>query len=153
MRWFRKHRHGLERASDIMLFAMALLGFALSVVNTVIKNDTGEPSMPLLIAFYAAMALAFISFVTGMLLHRYNRKVDRLKIHTHNIAANLVDLFEEVLDEHDITIPDEAREGNEDEARIYGKVYDDLLYKTEISLVATISCIDGNYEIVPDVFE
>ena len=41
-------------------------------------------------------------------------------------AAAICDAFEEVLDKHDITIPDLGREGNEDEARIYGLTYENL---------------------------
>lgn len=41
-------------------------------------------------------------------------------------SANICDLFEDLLDKHDMTIPSEDREGEEDEARIYGDVYYDL---------------------------
>ena len=41
-------------------------------------------------------------------------------------SADICDLFEDLLDEHDITIPSEDREGEEGEARIYGDVYYDL---------------------------
>ena len=38
-------------------------------------------------------------------------------------ACRIIDLMENVLDENDITIPDEEREGNDDESRIYGLTY------------------------------
>ena len=41
-------------------------------------------------------------------------------------AAVICDAFEDLLDKHDITIPDLEREGNEDEARIYGLTYENL---------------------------
>lgn len=44
----------------------------------------------------------------------------------HTYAASIVDIFEELLDAHDVTIPDEFRNGDEDEARIYGQTYIDL---------------------------
>lgn len=50
------------------------------------------------------------------------------------VAANICDIFEDLLDEHDITIPDPEREGNEDEARIYGSTYD----KVENKVVAML---------------
>lgn len=47
---------------------------------------------------------------------------DKLRIY----AAAICDAFENLLDEHDITIPDLEREGNEDEARLYGLTYENL---------------------------
>lgn len=61
----------------------------------------------------------------------WNRKVTeavnsqfdaKLKIY----AAAICDKFEDLLEEHNITIPDEEREGLEDEARIYGSTYERL---------------------------
>lgn len=43
-----------------------------------------------------------------------------------DIASAIIDEFEQVLEKNNITIPDTEREGNEDEARIYGKTYYDL---------------------------
>ena len=39
------------------------------------------------------------------------------------VATKICDLFEEILDRYDITIPDDEREGAEDEARLYGSTY------------------------------
>lgn len=44
-----------------------------------------------------------------------------IKLREYSTA--ICDLFEELLEQHDITIPDEDREGNEDEARLYGMTY------------------------------
>ena len=41
-------------------------------------------------------------------------------------AAVICDAFEDLLEQHDITIPDLEREGNEDEARLYGLAYENL---------------------------
>ena len=41
-------------------------------------------------------------------------------------ADDIIDLFEELLDRLDITIPDKWREGEEDEARIFGDTYYEL---------------------------
>lgn len=41
-------------------------------------------------------------------------------------AIAIVDLFEELLDEKNIDIPSDDREGNDDEARIYGTEYYEL---------------------------
>ena len=43
-----------------------------------------------------------------------------------NTAADIIDIFEELLDRLDITIPDQWREGEEDEARIFGDTYYEL---------------------------
>ena len=39
---------------------------------------------------------------------------------------DIIDIFEELLDRLDITIPDKWREGEEDEARIFGDTYYEL---------------------------
>ena len=43
-----------------------------------------------------------------------------------NTAADIIDIFEELLDRLDITLPDEWREDEEDEARIFGDTYYEL---------------------------
>ena len=40
-----------------------------------------------------------------------------------NTADDLIDIFEELLDRLDITLPDKWREGEEDVARIFGDTY------------------------------
>ena len=49
------------------------------------------------------------------------------------IAISILSEFEELLNNHDITIPDEHREGEEEEARLFGATYYSLEDKvTEI---------------------
>lgn len=43
-----------------------------------------------------------------------------------NTADELIDIFEELLDRLNITLPDKWREGEEDEARIFGDTYYEL---------------------------
>lgn len=43
-----------------------------------------------------------------------------------NTADDIIDIFEELLDRLGITLPDEWREGEEDEARIFGDTYYEL---------------------------
>ena len=43
-----------------------------------------------------------------------------------NTADDIIDIFEEILDRFDITLPDKWREGEEDEARIFGDAYYEL---------------------------
>ena len=46
-----------------------------------------------------------------------------------NTADDIIDIFEEILDRFDITLPDKWREGEEDEARIFGDTYYELKSK------------------------
>ena len=59
-----------------------------------------------------------------------NRQEEENTMNTTNnlidTADDIIDIFEELLDRLDITIPDEWREGEEDEARIFGDVYYEL---------------------------
>ena len=59
-----------------------------------------------------------------------NRKEEEDTMNTTNnltdTADDLIDIFEELLDRLDITIPDKWREGEEDEARIFGDTYYEL---------------------------
>ena len=41
-------------------------------------------------------------------------------------SVEIVELFEDLLNKHDITIPDEDRTGDEGEARLYGMTYSNL---------------------------
>ena len=41
-------------------------------------------------------------------------------------ADDIIDIFEELLDRLDITLPDKWRDGEEDEARIFGDAYYEL---------------------------
>lgn len=43
-----------------------------------------------------------------------------------NLADDIIDIFEELLDRFDITLPDKWREGEEDETRIFGDTYYEL---------------------------
>ena len=47
-----------------------------------------------------------------------------IKLREYSVA--IVELFEDLLDKHDITIPDEDRTGDEGEARLYGMTYSNL---------------------------
>lgn len=59
-----------------------------------------------------------------------NRKEEENTMNnTNNLidtADDIIDIFEELLDRLDITIPDKWRDGEEDEARIFGDVYYEL---------------------------
>ena len=61
--------------------------------------------------------------------------ITQIDVNSRGIAADICEKFEELLDKYDITIPDEYREGDESEARIYGEEWDTLV--TEISYIIT----------------
>ena len=59
-----------------------------------------------------------------------NRKEEKNTMNITNslidTADDIIDVFEELLDRLDITIPDKWRDGEEDEARIFGDTYYEL---------------------------
>lgn len=57
--------------------------------------------------------------------------MDEIKI--RQFSADICEVFEDLLDKHNITIPDKNREGDESEARLYGDEYSDTEdYVTQI---------------------
>lgn len=48
------------------------------------------------------------------------------KINIRQLAVQICDEFENLLEKHNIDIPDEDREGEESEAHIYGTTYSNL---------------------------
>ena len=55
------------------------------------------------------------------------REVDNMReVKTRPYAVAIVELFEDLLDEHGIDIPDEHRNGDDSEAHIYGETYYNL---------------------------
>lgn len=56
-------------------------------------------------------------------------------VKVRQIANEICDLFEDLLDKHNIDIPDDDREVNEEEARIYGMTYAELEDKVKEILV------------------
>jgi len=50
-----------------------------------------------------------------------------MKVYTQEVARDIIDTFEDVLNEHCISIPDDNRTGDCDEAAIYGETYDWML--------------------------
>lgn len=74
--------------------------------------------------------------------------------YSRNIAADIVELFEDVLDEYGITVP--SPEDNEkdvgNEARLYGSVYWDLLDKVEGEIIYAVIRSKRSH-LVPYIFE
>lgn len=72
-------------------------------------------------------------------------------IYTHNVATDIIECFEDLLEEKDITIPDDDREENDGEARIYGMTFANLLSDVESILVQLLK--DVNVDYVSDEYE
>ena len=70
------------------------------------------------------------------------------EIKIKNISVAICDLFETVLKEHDIYIPDEARTGDESEACLYGTAYYDLEESITKVLVKLAEEIKSNPSII-----
>lgn len=55
------------------------------------------------------------------------------EIKLRQFSADICEVFEDLLDKHNITVPDKNREGDETEARLYGDEYSDTEdYVTQI---------------------
>lgn len=75
-------------------------------------------------------------------------------IYTRDEAALIVEMFENVLDTYNIKVPspeDDEREPD-NEAKLYGSVYSDLLDNVEASLIELLEKHDEDTEIVTDEF-
>lgn len=75
-------------------------------------------------------------------------------IYTRDEAVLIVEMFENVLDTYNIKVPspeDDEREPD-NEAKLYGSVYSDLLENVEASLIELLEKHDEDTEIVTDEF-
>ena len=75
-------------------------------------------------------------------------------IYTRDEAVLIVEMFENVLDSYNIKVPspeDDEREPD-NEAKLYGSVYSDLLDNVEASLIELLEKHDEDTEIVTDEF-
>ena len=62
------------------------------------------------------------------------------QVYTHDIAARIVECFENVLEEQDITLtsPEDDEKDPENAARLYGSTYYDLFDATESIVIQTL---------------
>jgi hypothetical protein len=67
-------------------------------------------------------------------------KTTENKIYTHDEAMLITEIFEDVLDEYDITVPSPEDDDKEDdnEAKLYGSVYSDILDSVEEKLCSIL---------------
>ncbi len=76
-------------------------------------------------------------------------------IYTHNLATQIVELFEDLLDENGVKLPspEDDERGEDNGACLYGSVYSDLLDEIEGVLIATLEKQKNGAEVVPYVYE
>ena len=67
---------------------------------------------------------------------------------SRQLAISILDIFDDMLEEKGITIPDDDREGNEEEAPLYGCTYFDLEDKISTLLASYVDTNNGYYFIV-----
>lgn len=60
------------------------------------------------------------------------------KIFTKEVAKDIVEVFEDLLEDNNISIPDRFQEGNDDEARLYGQAYDGVMGKVECMIIELV---------------
>ena len=76
------------------------------------------------------------------------------KIYTHDEASRILDMFEEVLSEYNISVPspeDDERDPD-NMVGLYGSTYSDLLDNVEWRLEAILSVAQEGAEVIPDVY-
>lgn len=80
----------------------------------------------LIIIIIALVILALIFFVSTIKEKIIEKRESFKMKKNRKIAIKILDKFEELLEEKNITIPNDDREGEQDEACIYGSDYYDL---------------------------
>lgn len=75
---------------------------------------------------------------------------DRKTIYTHDEAARIIDMFEEILEQHNVRIPspeDEERD-SDNIVGLYGSTYADLLDDVEALLIGLIEDAAHGCEVI-----
>lgn len=86
---------------------------------------------------------------------RLHKAPDELFIYPHDEAASIVEMFEEVLEHYDISVPspeDDERDPDNNCARLYGSVYSGLLDGVENILVELLRRGAGGARVIPHIF-
>lgn len=76
------------------------------------------------------------------------------EVYTHDEATAIVDLFDELLVERGIKVPspeDDDREPDND-AALYGSVYDDLLSDVEYHLIQLLENHTQDSKVITDIY-
>ena len=68
-------------------------------------------------------------------------EVEFIGVYTKETTACILNMFEDMLEEKDITIPDEDRSDDEGECRLYGTTYGNLFDQVDAFLVELLEGI------------
>lgn len=62
------------------------------------------------------------------------------RVYTHDVAANIAEIFENILDKHGIRVPspEDAERDPDDKSSLYGSTYSDMLDAIEKTIVTTL---------------
>lgn len=73
---------------------------------------------------------------------------DSKPVYTREVAKDIVELFEDLLDKYDIDIPDEDREGygSDDQARLFGTTWDTLVTDVECMIIELMERTGTDYK-------
>ena len=76
------------------------------------------------------------------------------QIYTHDEAARIIELFEYILDEYDIKIPspEDDERGADNDAKLYGSVYANLLDAVEDSIITMLHTYEQGAKLIKYVF-
>lgn len=75
-------------------------------------------------------------------------------VYTHDLAAEILEMVEDVLDEYDITVPspEDDERGEDNGARLYGSVYSNLADSIEAVLIDVFQRARDGAKLVSDEF-
>lgn len=75
-------------------------------------------------------------------------------IYTHDEAMRILELFEDVLEEYNITVPSPEDDDRDEDnsARLYGSVYSDLLDEVEDRLISLLDRHDKATPVIAGEF-
>ena len=151
VKFIKRHEADLEMGFIIAELVFLCLACLLIVINAFVSQGSA-PVVGLLVAWLIMLCLSMLCLAVSKLIPYICQKY-RKPIYTHNIAALICEQFEDVLDEHNIKIPDEDRTGDESEGCLYGMTYSNLLENVESIVVDYFLEYDENALLITDVFE
>jgi hypothetical protein len=74
------------------------------------------------------------------------------KIYTHDEAAEIVEMFENVLNKYDISVPSPEDDEREDNEGLYGSTYSDLLNNVEDKLIELLKKHTSETKVIENEF-
>ena len=152
--WFDKHRFDLEPRLFIISMVLLIFSCILGLIGDIIRESTDIYFAAIVLVRFIILFVSIVCGAASWIISRYNTNhPQRKEVYTHNIAAEVCDIFENFLHKRNITIPDDDRTGDETEAHIYGMSYDELLNNIEAKMVKVLIEHGTNLKLIVGVFE